>query len=137
MTVKGKLTGDHAPRVAIELFESSGSQEVILDTGFSDFLYLPENKISAWRLPFVATVPTTLADQTVILADMYEAHLIWFEVSLRVTVLAGPYNSDSLLGMKLLEGCRIELDERTERSASSDFRSYLKQTRRVSRCVEI
>ena len=96
--------------VAIELFESGGTHEVIVDTGFNDFLYLPEDKIAAWSLPFVATVPMMLADQSTMVTDVYEANIVWFGVSWRVTVVSGPYGCDSLVGMKLLEGCRIELD---------------------------
>jgi clan AA aspartic protease len=81
-----------------------------VDTGFSDFLYLAEEVIMAWGLPFVMSVPVTLADQSTIIADVYEATVIWFGTSARVQVLAGPLGCDPLLGMRLLEGCRIELD---------------------------
>ena len=36
--------------------------------------------------------------------------MTWFSAAKRVPVLAGPSGCDSLLGMQLLEGCRIELD---------------------------
>lgn len=108
--MKGRLTPDLAACIAIELFESGGWHDVIVDTGFNDYLNLPEDKIVAWSLPFIATVPVTLADQSTLIADMYEANLVWFGFPLRVTVVAGPYGSDSLLGMRLLKGCRIELD---------------------------
>lgn len=111
--MKGKLTPDHAAYVAIDLFESGVIHEVIVDTGFNDCLYLPEDKIDDWNLSFIATVPVTLADQSIMIADMYEAYLVWFGVPLRVTVLAGPSGSDSLVGMKLLEGCQIELDRKS------------------------
>lgn len=53
----------------------------------------------------------TLADQSVIIADVYEATMDWFGASHQVTVTAGAAGCDSLLGMRLLEGCRIELDD--------------------------
>ena len=53
----------------------------------------------------------TLADQSVIIADIYEATMDWFGSSHQVTVTAGSTGCDSLLGMRLLEGCRIELDD--------------------------
>ena len=107
----GKLTLDHTAYVEVELSESDGGHDFIIDTGFSDFLYLPEDRIAAWNLPFLGTVPMTLADQSVIIADIYEATMDWFGSSHQVTVTAGSTGCDSLLGMRLLEGCRIELDD--------------------------
>lgn len=109
--MKGQLTPDHAAHISIELFESNGPCDAIVDTGFTDFLYLPEDRIAAWNLPFIATVPLTLADQTTTIADLYEANMIWLGASERITVTAGPDGCDSLVGMRLLEGCRIELDK--------------------------
>ena len=51
-----------------------------------------------------------LADQSVLIADVFEATLVWFSVHHRVPVIAGPSGCDSLVGMELLEGCRIDLD---------------------------
>ena len=107
----GKLTLDHAAHIDVEISESDGEHDFIIDTGFSDFLYLPEDRIAAWNLRFIGTVPMTLADQSVIIADVYEATMDWFGSSHRVTVTAGSTGCDSLLGMRLLEGCRIELDD--------------------------
>ena len=59
----GKLTLDHAAHIEVEISESNGTHEFIIDTGFSDFLYLPEDRIAAWNLPFLGTVPMTLADR--------------------------------------------------------------------------
>jgi len=105
----GKLTLDHGANIEVEVSESHGGHDFIIDTGFSDFLYLPEDRVAAWNLPFLGTVPMTLADQSVIIAD--EATMDWFGSSHQVTVTAGSTGCDSLLGMRLLEGCRIELDD--------------------------
>ena len=107
----GKLTLDHAAHIDVEISESDGEHDFIIDTGFSDFLYLPEDRIAAWNLGFIGTVPMTLADQSVIIADVYEATMDWFGSSHQVTVTAGSTGCDSLLGIRLLEGCRIELDD--------------------------
>jgi clan AA aspartic protease len=108
--MKGKLSPDRAAHVEIKLVESDNTHDVILDTGFSDFLYLPEDLIAACDLGFIGSVPMTLADKRIMIADVFEANLVWFGVSQQVTVTAGPFGCDSLLGMRLLEGCRIELD---------------------------
>jgi len=108
--VTGWLTSDHAAFIAAEVVEAGGGYELVIDTGFSGFLYIPEDTIATWGLSFVSSVPMVLADQSIVIVDVYEATIIWFGVSQRVSVLAGPIGCDSLLGMELLEGCRIELD---------------------------
>lgn len=108
--MNGWLTSDHAAYLAAEVFEAGGSHEFVIDTGFNGFLYIPEDTISDWSLSFVSSVPVALADQSVMIADVYQATIVWFGLSQRVSVLAGPSGCDSLLGMELLEGCRIELD---------------------------
>jgi predicted aspartyl protease len=52
-----------------------------------------------------------LANQTVVIADVFEATVVWFSVQHRVPVIAGPSGCDALIGMELLEGCRIEIDQ--------------------------
>ena len=51
-----------------------------------------------------------LANQSVVIADVFEATVVWFSGKHRVSVIAGPSGCDSLVGMELLEGCRIDLD---------------------------
>jgi hypothetical protein len=36
---------------------------------------------------------------------------MWFSIARRVEVIAGPVGSDALVGMELLKGSRIELDD--------------------------
>jgi clan AA aspartic protease len=108
--VKGALTSDHTAYLSVVVVEAAGEYELIVDTGFSGFVYLPEDIIANWGLPFVSSAPIALADQSTVIVDVYETHLIWFGATLRVPVLAGPPGGDSLLGMELLEGCRIDLD---------------------------
>lgn len=108
--MKGALTSDHTAYLSIVVVEEAGEYEFIVDTGFSGFVYLPEDIIANWGLPFVSSVPIALADQSTAIVDVYEAHLIWFGATMRVPLLAGPPGCDSLVGMELLEGCRIDLD---------------------------
>lgn len=108
--MKGALTSDHAAYISVVLVEAASEYELIIDTGFTGFVYLSEDIVANWGLPFVSSVPIVLADQSTAIVDVYEANVIWFGTTMRVPVLAGPPGCDSLLGMGLLEGCRIELD---------------------------
>ena len=109
--MKGRLASDHTPYVSFEVLEAGVvGHEFVVDTGFTGSLYLPEDKIALWNLGFITSTPMVLANQSVVIADVFEATVVWFSVNLRVPVVAGPSGCDSLLGMELLEGCRIDLD---------------------------
>lgn len=108
--MKGRLTFDHTPCVWVEVPGYSTGQEFVVDTGFNGSLYLPDFIIRSWNLSFISSIPVILANQTRVIADAYECTVVWFGVSLRVSVLEGPSDCDPLVGMELLEGCRIELD---------------------------
>lgn len=93
------------------MIEAGGGHEFVIDTGFNGSLYVPEDIIETWGLPFVSSLLIALADQSTIVADVFEATVVWFGASVRVQVLAGPPGCESLLGMELLQGCRIEFDQ--------------------------
>jgi len=108
--VNGWLTSDHSAYLAASVLEAAVDHEFVIDTGFNGFLYVAEDTIAEWGLSFVSSVPVALADRSILIADVYQATITWFGLSQRVSILAGPAGCDSLLGMELLAGCRIELD---------------------------
>lgn len=108
----GRLTADNSPIIELIVLDAGTAYEVIVDTGFNDYLYLPEDVIADWQLPFVITTSITLADGSSMIADLYEARVVWFSAKVRIPVLAGPSGCDALIGMGLLAGCRIELDKK-------------------------
>lgn len=108
----GRLTQDYTAYLAVQVLEAGAAHEMVVDTGFNDYLYLPEDIIATWNLPYVITSSVELADGSTMIADLYEANVVWFGATIRVTVLSGPTGCDPLVGMRLLAGCRIELDER-------------------------
>jgi clan AA aspartic protease len=108
--VKGRLASDHTPYVTNEVLEAGVGLEFVVDTGFTGSLYLPEDKIADCNLLFITSAQMVLANQSVIIAEVFEATVVWFSVPHRVPVIAGPSGCDSLVGMELLEGCRIDLD---------------------------
>lgn len=109
--MKGILTSDLTPYLDTDIVEAGGAHPLVVDTGFNDFLYLPEDLIAAWNLPFLIVSTVKLADGSLVAADLYEANIVWLGTKRRVTVLAGPIGCDSILGMRILVGHRLELDE--------------------------
>ncbi len=110
--MKGNLTPDRTAHIELEVLEAGGVYELIVDTGFNDYLYLPEDTIANWNLPFVISTSVSYADGSIAVSDLYEANVVWFGTTVRVTVLAGPPGCESLVGMGLLVGCQIELDDK-------------------------
>jgi predicted aspartyl protease len=106
---EGRLTFDHTPYIPLAIAGSLG--EFIVDTGFGGAIYLSEDRIASLNLPFLTSAPIILANQSVVISDVFEATVVWFAVARRVAVIAGPLGCDALVGMELLKGCRIELDD--------------------------
>jgi len=109
--VKGTLSPDYTARIELEVIEAGCECELIVDTGFNDCLYLPEDLITTWNLPVITSTTMSYADGSVVTTDLYLATVVWFGVAVPATALAGPTGCESLLGMGLLAGCRIELDQ--------------------------
>ena len=65
--MKGRLASDHTPYVTIEMLEAGVGREFVVDTGFSGYLYLPEDKIANWNLLFITSASMVLANQSVII----------------------------------------------------------------------
>lgn len=105
----GQLGPDLTPCVKVEI--KSAVEDCVVDTGFGGALYLSETKIAELNLPFLTTAPIALADKSEVIADVFEVTVKWLSVDRRVAVIAGPHACETLIGMELLTGCRIELDE--------------------------
>lgn len=104
----GRIDSERTSYITVEIKEAGGEHEFVVDTGFNGFLYLPEDKAVEWKLDFMATAPMVLADQSILIAEIFEATAVWFTVSHRVPVVVGPPGCDSLLGMQFLRGCSIK-----------------------------
>lgn len=109
--MKGRLTLDHTPYITIVMPQTGNEQEYVVDTGFNGALYLAEDRTATLNLRFLTSAPMILANQSVIVADIFEATIMWFSIARRVATIAGPIGCDALVGMELLKGCQIEFDD--------------------------
>ncbi|HXI25186.1 MAG TPA: hypothetical protein VNG71_15085 [Pyrinomonadaceae bacterium] len=107
--MKGLLTSDLTPYITVAI--GHNIETCIVDTGFSGAIYLNEHRIAELNLPFLTSAPIALANKSEVIADVFEANVTWFSVNRRVAVIGGPVGCETLMGMELLAGCRIELDE--------------------------
>jgi clan AA aspartic protease len=76
--------------------------DAVVDTGFTDYLTLPQSAITALALPFGGTVRVSLAGQAEAGLDAYLASVLWDGVWRSVMVLAA--EGEPLVGMALLYG---------------------------------
>ena len=82
--------------------------ESVLDTGFTGFLTLTPELVSALQLPFWETSEFTLADGSSIAFNVHVATVLWDGQNRDVFVLVA--EGGPLVGMSLLEGFRLAAD---------------------------
>ncbi len=84
--------------------------DVVIDTGATNWLALPVEIIDELQLPQLDYEQVTFVDGQVIDYKTYACQMLWLGRVL--TVQAIELNADPLLGMRLLEGCRLTIDVR-------------------------
>ena len=79
--------------------------EFVVDTGFTDYLTLPQAAVTALDLPFLYRMNADLADDSTVEIAVHLATVFWNGVEKNVRVLAT--GKRPLLGTALLDGCRL------------------------------
>ena len=109
--VESDAHGELEPWVAVPIEDANGEFrqcEVILDTGFTGYLTLPEAVIDALGLVSEGQRPVTVASGREESLEYYTAWVSWqgrlYEVGVFQSI------DQPLLGMELLNGSRITID---------------------------
>lgn len=79
--------------------------EFVIDTGFTDFLCLPQEVVSVLGLPFEYNIRVNLADNSNVAVRVHTATILWNLEEIDVRVLAT--GSRPLLGTALLDGYEL------------------------------
>jgi clan AA aspartic protease len=82
--------------------------DAVIDTGFTGFLSLPSDVITALNLPWSASDVATLGDGSETLFDLYTAIVIWDGKYRKIYIAES--ETEPLLGMSLLYGYRLQVD---------------------------
>jgi clan AA aspartic protease len=82
--------------------------DAVIDTGFTGFLSLPSEIITALNLPWSASDVATLGDGSETLFDLYIAMVIWDGQYRKIYIAES--ETDPLIGMALLYGYRLQID---------------------------
>lgn len=110
--VEGKVNS--ALEACVKLSLASGEEiEVVIDTGFTGDLALPQEVVQDLSLPIVTQTRCTLAGGVTYRADVAIAYIEWLGEICEARVIVMP--AGHLIGTQLLEGTRltIDYDERT------------------------
>lgn len=108
--VERNAGGGLEPWLTISVADANGELheiDVIVDTAFTGCLTLPEAVINRLALINLGDRSATLARGEVERFDYYAARMLWHGQFRRVEVFESI--DQSLLGMELLEGCRVAL----------------------------
>ena len=108
--IRGDINERLEPLVTVEISNGDGQYhpfKALLDTGFSGHLTLPPDEVERLGLERVDRISITLANGQDIWVSVHEGYVKWFEQTRRVKVLAT--DGQSLLGMSLLENCKITI----------------------------
>ncbi len=103
--IEGEVPPERQGVVRLRVSRPGGPSEEIraaIDTGFTGFLALPTNTIARLGLHLLGARRGRLADGSLILMNLYLAHVLWDGLLRRVQVLetSGP----CLVGVSLLYG---------------------------------
>ena len=108
--ITGKIRSGRSAIIEVEVIglNQRAKIEATLDTGFTDYLTLPEFLIDYLKLPQIGTRHTIIAHGGIVLLDLYLAKVVWHGKERDIEVLQT--DKQPLVGMSLLRGSRVTLD---------------------------
>ena len=108
---RGTVSADQRALVTIEVFDGVGHLhrlEVVLDTGFTGYLTLPERAIRRLGLKPVGQRTFELANGEIFDFDVYLGSVLWHGRATDALILQS--DGAPLLGMTMLWGSRVTVD---------------------------
>ena len=108
--ITGKIRDERVAIIEVEVIglNQRAKIDAILDTGFTDYLTLPELLIDYLKLPRIGTRRAIIAHGGAVLLNLYLAKVIWHGKERDIEVLQT--DKQPLVGMSLLRGSRVTLD---------------------------
>ena len=106
----GKIKDERVAIIEVEVIGLNQREkiEATLDTGFTDYLTLPEFLIDYLKLPRIGTRRTIIAHGRAVFLNLFLAKVIWHGKERDIEVLQT--DKQPLIGMSLLRGSRVTLD---------------------------
>ena len=109
--IEGRITNGVEAIASLRLIGRQCQVEAIpavVDTGFTSDLTLPRSDIRDLNYIQYGTFEITLADGSTVEAPVFEGLIDWFGKKQSILVLQT--DSEALLGMRLMQNCRLTMD---------------------------
>jgi clan AA aspartic protease len=109
--IRGTVTADYEPIVRIVVRDAYGQDheyDAVVDTGFTGWLTLPPDVITALNLSWREWGAAILADGSQILFNVYDASIVWDGQP--VTLPVDEADAEPLIGMRMMKGYRILIE---------------------------
>ena len=109
--ILGRINNSFEATLPLEIVGPNGARvsvDVVLDTGFTDFLTLPQALITRLGLQHMDTAEYQLADGSVVNMESFFAVVQWHGAARDVLALAA--GGDPLIGMAMVRTCRVTMD---------------------------
>lgn len=109
--IDGTVTNGREAVIPLEIRgtrDSVAKAQASVDTGYNGFLTLPRSVIEDLALPFAGIGQAALGDGRDVEMDVYVAFVLWGDEERGALVLES--EGGALLGMALLDGCRLTID---------------------------
>jgi clan AA aspartic protease len=108
--ILGGVNADREATISLNILgENQQRQEIeaVIDTGFTGFLTLPPDIITALGLTWYTSQEGILGDGSLQVFDVYEASIVW-DGQVRM-VEVNEADTDPLVGMGLIEGYELRI----------------------------
>ena len=109
--IEGFVNSHYQPVITLTVQGQSGQThqlDVVVDTGFNDFLTLPHELVSQLELPFESRIEMTLADGEEVNLDVHNARIQW-DGQLK-EIQACMTDGIPLVGMLMLDGYDLNVE---------------------------
>ena len=109
--ISGLVRNGSEATITVAILGTDGRQEeieAVIDTGFTNYLTLPDRVISHLGLSWNGQQLGTLADGSERIVDYYTASIVWDSVTISIPVNA--IDSEPLVGMALMEGYGLHIE---------------------------
>jgi len=113
--IPGRVTAERQAVVRLRVQASDGhaeTVEAVVDTGFTEFIALPPDRIARLGLPLAGLQQMLLGDGSVAVLAVYEVVVQWRGGAVAVQALE--VEGGALVGMGLLQGSRPTMDVVTD-----------------------
>jgi clan AA aspartic protease len=109
--IQGSVNAEGEAEVHLVVMNPTGRQQrilAIIDTGFTGYLTLLLQVIATLGLPFFRQSLVVLGDGSISSFHYYQGTIFWDGVRRRIPIAAS--DTEPLLGMDLLDGCRLTIE---------------------------